>query len=121
MYSDHFKLADDLIEHLDSVLTGVQDPFIASRYAGFVAVSSVTVLEMALKAIFCDFAAAKDKVLGTFCERHFHRINGRIGLEIIIDDYLPRFGAKYQTRFKRALETVEMEQLKAVGASVKQS
>ena len=121
MYSDHFKLADDLIDHLDSVLTGVQDPFIASRYAGFVAICSVTVLEMALKAIFCDFAAAKHKVLGTFCERHFERINGRIGLDVIIGEYLPRFGAKYQTRFKRALDQLEMQQLKSAGSSVKQA
>jgi hypothetical protein len=121
MYSDHFKLADDLIDHLDSVLVGMHDPFIASRYAGFVAVCSVTVLEMALKAILCDFAEAKHKVLGTFCAKHFERINGRIGLDTIVGEYLPRFGTKYQSKFQRALEKLEIEQLRTTGGSVKQS
>src|SRR5688572_17928151 len=100
MYSDHYKLADDLIAHLDSVLVGINDPFISSRYTGFVAVCSVTVLELALKSILCDFAAAKHKVLGTFCAKHFERINGRISLDTIDGDYLQRFGVKYRTRFK---------------------
>jgi len=121
MYTDHFKLADEVIMHLDSVLVGVNDPFIASRYTGFVAVSSVTVLEMAVKTILCDFAAAKHKVLGVFCGKHFERINGRIGLDTIRNDYLPRFGTKYQLRFEKALESVEKQQLRSTGTSIKAS
>ena len=121
MYSDHFKLADELIDHLDSVLSNVSDPFIASRYTGFVAISSVTVLEMALKSIFCDFASAKHKVLGTFCAKYFERINGRIGLDMICGDYLPRFGSKYQARFKKALDKLEQSTLRDAGFSVKTS
>jgi hypothetical protein len=121
MYSDHFRLADDLIAHLDTVLAGINDPFIASRYTGFVAVASVTVLEMSLKSILCDFATAKHKVLGTFCGKHFERINGRIGLDAINHDYLPRFGVKYQARFSRALDHLERQHLRSDGSSVKSS
>ncbi len=120
-YTDHFKLTDDLIQHLDSILVGLSDPFIESRYTGFLAVSAVTVLELSMKTIFRDFASAKHKVLGTFCEKYFDRINGRIGLDLIKGDYLPRFGLKYQVRFKQRLDKLERQRLRASGSSVKAS
>lgn len=120
-YTDHFKLADDLIQHLDFTLVGLNDPFIESRYTGFLAVSSVTVLELSIKTIFQDFSDAKHKVLGVFCEKYFKRLNGRIGLDQITGDYLSRFGAKYQMRFKKRLEQIEREQLQLAGSSVKAS
>ena len=120
-YSVHFKLTDDLIQHLDPVLAGLNDPFIESRYTGFLAVSSVTVLELAMKTIFIRFATAKHKVLGHFCTQHFDRINGRIGIKVIEDDYLHRFGQKYQVRFKRQLDALEQRSLISVGVSIKTS
>jgi RiboL-PSP-HEPN len=120
-YTDHFKLTDDLIQHLDPILAGLNDPFIESRYTGFLAVSSVTVLELAMKTIFCDFAAAKHKTLGNFCNQYFERINGRIGLEPMRKDYLLKFGSKYQLRFARAIEKLEAQQLRLTGASIKAS
>lgn len=83
--------------------------------------SSVTVLELAMKTIFSDFADAKHKVLGNFCARYFDRINGRIGLKLIHDDYLVKFGSKYQVRFQRALEKLERQELRNSGASIKAS
>jgi hypothetical protein len=120
-YSDHFKLTDDLILHLDPVLAALSDPFIESRYTGFLAVSGVTVLELALKTIFCDFADAKHPVLGNFCSQYFERINGRIGLKPIKDDYLAKFGSKYQTRFENRIEKLEKQSLRAAGASIRSS
>ena len=120
-YSDHFKLTDDLIQHLDPILAGLNDPFIESRYTGFLAVSSVTVLELAMKAIFSEFASAKHKVLGTFTSQYFDRINGRIGLDVIKRDYLSKFGSKYRLRFERALDRLEREHLRAAGSSIKAS
>lgn len=120
-YSDHYKLTDDLIQHLDQTVAGLTDPFIESRYTGFLAVSSVTVLELAMKTIFCDFAAAKHKILGEFCSQHFDRINGRIGLKTIDQDYLVKFGPKYRLRFQRSVDKLERQHLRAVGASIKAS
>jgi hypothetical protein len=120
-YSDHFKLTDDLIQHLDPILAGLNDPFIESRYTGFLSVSSVTVLELAMKTIFMDFANVKHKILANFCTKHFDRINGRIGLKLIQEDYLARFGSKYQTRFAKALEKLERQELLASGSSIKAS
>ena len=53
-YQDHFKLADDMISHLDSVVGGITDSFVTSRYVGFVAVAAVTVYELAIKEIFYE-------------------------------------------------------------------
>lgn len=120
-YSDHFKLTDDLILHLDPILAAISDPFIESRYTGFLAVSGVTVLELALKNIFCDFADAKHPVLGNFCSQYFERINGRVGLKPIKDDYLAKFGSKYQKRFEDRVEKLERQHLRTAGTSIKAS
>ena len=118
-YHHHFKLADDLVLHLDSVFAGLRDPFLESRYTGFVAVSAVTVLELSLKTIFLEFAAAKHKVLDAFCRSFFERINGRISFENINKDYLPRFGDKYRDRFKKKLDRREELELRTAGTSMK--
>ena len=120
-YSDHFKLTDNLIQHLDPILAGLNNPFIESRYIGFLAVSSVTVLELAMKTIFLDFAEAKHKVLGNFTTAYFDRINGRIGLKQIQNEYVVKFGSKYQVRFHRAIEKLESRELKNTRASIKAS
>ena len=120
-YTDHFKLTDDLIQHLDPVLAGLNDPFIESRYTGFLAVSAVTVLELAMKTIFIEFSATKHKVFANFCTRYFDRINGRIDLKTIRENYLDRFGTKYQARFIRTLDRLEAKELKAAGSSIKAS
>jgi hypothetical protein len=95
-YKDHFKLADDMIAHLDTVILGIKDPFISSRYVGFVSVAAVTVYELALKEIFCDFGEKKHRVLGNFTRSYFDRINGRIKISTICEEYIPRFGEKYE-------------------------
>lgn len=121
MYSSYFKLNDDLIQHLDLVLGSVSDPFIESRYTGFLAISSVTVLELAMKAIFMDFAHAQHPVFGSFCEAHFEKINGRIRYDQITGEYLPRFGEKYLLKFKSAVDAIEMQVLQQKKRSTKQA
>jgi hypothetical protein len=103
-YADHFKLADDLIAHLNPIVTGVADPFLQSRYTGFVAVACVTVYELAIKEILCDFGQTKHKVLGHFARSHFDRLNGRIRYSELHGNHVIRFGEKYPIRFKKAVE-----------------
>ena len=121
LYSDYFKLNDDLIQHLDSVLNSLNDPFIESRYTGFLAVSSDTVLELGLKAIFMDFSKTQHPVFGTFCEAHFEKINGRIRYDQIIGEYLPRFGAHYLSTFKIEVDQLEAQVLAIQKTSVKEA
>ena len=120
-HSDHFKLTDDLISHLDPILAGLKDPFIESRYTGFLAVSSVTVLELSLKTIFIEFASTKHGVLGNFCSEYFDRINGRVSLDAITNDYLKKFGEKYRKRFLNRLNALEKQRLSKSGESVRSS
>jgi len=51
-----FHLAEDTIDHLDTVLQGEPDPFILSRYVGLVSVAAVTVYELMIKDIFVTFS-----------------------------------------------------------------
>jgi len=117
-YQVHFKLADDMISHLDSVVGGITDTFVTSRYVGFVAVAAVTVYELAIKEIFCEFAQKKHKVFGSFVDKYFDRINGRIKLKVIRENYIPRFGDKYLQRFERKIKKVEERSIRARKGSI---
>ncbi|MCB9422845.1 MAG: hypothetical protein H6667_23805 [Ardenticatenaceae bacterium] len=120
-YQDHFRLADDMIIHLNTIIASVSDPFITSRYVGFVAVTAVTVYELAIKDVFFDFGNKKHKVLGTFTRSYFDRINGRIKIQIIRDEYVRRFGDKYVTRFKKKIEETEELNIRLHGRSIQSS
>jgi hypothetical protein len=108
-YADHFKLADDLISHLTPAVAGIKDPFLASRYSGFVAVTAVTVYELAVKEILCTFGESKHIVLGNFTRSYFERINGRIKYITLHGEYVSAFGDKYVRRFKKIVQGRERE------------
>ncbi|NQT45875.1 MAG: hypothetical protein HQ593_00160 [Candidatus Omnitrophica bacterium] len=110
-FDDHFKLTDDVISHLDTLIGGIADPFITSRYIGFISVSAATVYELSIKDIFCEFGTKKHKVLGNFTQKYFDKINGRIKTSFI-KDYIAAFGEKYVKRYRRKIEQKENELLK---------
>ena len=118
-YQSRFQPADDLITHLNPIVGGMADPFIVTRYVGFVAVAAVTVYELAIKDIFIDFATGKHKILGTFTESFFDRLNGRIRIADIREKYIPKFGDKYLTRFERKLDAIEKSSLAQFGISIR--
>jgi hypothetical protein len=120
-YADHFKLVDDLISHLTPAVAGIKDPFLASRYTGFVAVTAVTVYELAVKEILCTFGESKHAVLGNFTRKYFDRINGRIRYQTLHGKYVSSFGDKYVRRFKKAVEIREKEVLVSKKKSIMQS
>lgn len=120
-YTDHFLHADDVISHLDSIVPAITDPLLIPKYVGFVSVAAVTVYELAIKDIFIEFARKKHKVLGHFTEAYFDRINGRIKLQIIKDDYIGKFGSKYQARFNRYIEKRSKEYFLANHREIKNS
>lgn len=103
-YISHFKHADDVVAHLNSVVPAITDPLLKVKYIGFVTVAAVTVYELAIKEIFVEFSKKKHKVLGNFTESYFNRTNGRIKTQIICDEYLPRFGDKYVGQFKKKVD-----------------
>lgn len=117
-YTDHFRLADDLVAHLNEVVGRVDDPFISSRYVGFVSIVAVTVYELAIKEIFFEFGEKQHKVLGNFTRSYFDRINGRIKTKHLRNEYIPRFGLKYVRRFRKNEKLVEKKYLREKGVSV---
>lgn len=112
-YQNNFQHADDIINHLNTVMPELNDPLLKAKYTGFVAIAAVTVFEMAIKEIFIEFGSKKHKVLGAFTESYFDRINGRIKLDVIKQDYIKKFGAKYLDRFKRNMRVVSKAYLQA--------
>lgn len=120
-YRRHFAIADDMINNLDTLVTKNNDPFMTSRYVGFVAVSAVTVYELALKDIFTAFAHKKHNVFGIYAGNHFERINGRIKHQQIQDDYIRKFGDRYFKRYRKKIENIERHCLKTHRKSVKSS
>ena len=117
-YTDHFKIADDLVAHLNSVVGAIADPFLASRYTGFVAIAAVTVYELAVKEILCGFGDKKHVVLGHFTRRYFDQINGRIRYNVLHERYVAAFGDKYVRRFKKEIDRVEKATLRAKKKSI---
>ena len=120
-YATHFAPADNIIDHLAVAAVGIGDPLVIGQYSGFAAVSGVTVYELAIKTVFEEFTSKKHKVFGCFCAAYFDRINGRINLRALKDDYLPRFGERYRTRFEKLLMNAEAHELKISGTSIKTS
>lgn len=110
-YLSHFKHADDVVTHLNGVVPAIADPLLKVKYIGFVTVAAVTVYELAIKDIFIEFAKKKHKVLGTFTESYFDRINGRIKTRVIQEEYLPRFGDKYVGQFRKKVDAAAAEHL----------
>lgn len=116
-YYDHFKITDDLILHINSFIKTVSDPFIVSRYIGFVSVASVTVYELAIKEIFIEFGYKKHRVLGNFSQAFFERINGRIKIKSIKEDYIKKYGDKYVIKFSHKAKKAEEYALRNMGVS----
>lgn len=119
-YTAHFVAADGIVAHLNTFVPGLA-PALRSQYAGFAAVSALTVYELAVKEIFIEFATKKHNVFGHFTSEHFDRINGRIGLKSLKDEHLPRFGDKYVKKFSKLLEAEEKIGLAAAQGSIKSS
>lgn len=105
-YTDHFALVDDVTAHFDGLLRAV-DPLFKSRYAGFYAVTSAAVLELALKDIVISFAQANGRMFGDYVAARYERINGRISIEDCEKEHLKPFGSRYRQGFKRRLRGVE--------------
>jgi hypothetical protein len=120
-YVDRFQLVDGLVSHLDAVIVPTLDPFLRTRYVGFVCVSAVTVMELAVRDILIEFATKKHRVFGAFCQDLYERLNGRIMLDDLRKNHIKRFGDRYVSRFVRLLDAEERRELSTSGRSVKAS
>ncbi|MFJ9452784.1 HEPN domain-containing protein [Herbaspirillum sp. NPDC101397] len=117
-YAVYFNSTDVTINHLAGVIAQCP-PLVAMQYTGFAAVSAVTVYELAIKELFTEFGRKKHKTFGHFVDKHFKRLNGRIGLKDLREESLARFGDKYLNRFVRLLDIEEKNFLANHRASIK--
>jgi hypothetical protein len=112
-YTNHFLNADHIIAHLNTIIPGIPDPILVSKYIGFVSVAAVAVYELSIKEIFISFANKKNKVFGQYTQSHFSRINGHIKIKELLDDYTTKFGEKYRKRFDKILKSCAKKYLLA--------
>jgi hypothetical protein len=119
-YTDRFIDTDNLLGHLNTVVTSVTDSTVLSSYAGFLSVSAITVYELAIKDIFNEFAIKKNKSFGNFVEKHFGKINGRILLDDLRGQHIKPFGDKYLRQFDNKLITKEANILISSRVSMKE-
>jgi hypothetical protein len=103
------------------MMASIADPFIQSRYLGFVVISAVTVYELAIKDILYDFADKKHAVLGKFVRSKFDRLNGRIKIDSLQNEHIVSFGAKYANKFKVSIDKMEQTSLASGTGSIKSS
>ena len=101
-YSDFYNSTDELIKHLQPLISSF-DESIKTKYAGFLAVTAVTVYELAIKDVFIAFASKKNYVFGNYVEHNFQRINGRIKIADL-NSYTKQFGEKYLDKFKLIID-----------------
>ena len=106
-YQDRFIATDNLIAHLTPIVSGITDSATKSIYAGFLSVSAITVYELAIKDIFSDFSSKKNIVFGSFVEKYFAGLNGRIKLEDLKGQHIKPFGIKYLEKFEKKLKIRE--------------
>jgi hypothetical protein len=98
-YQSHFTHADQIIVHLGGLRGPELDPLLEIKYVGFVVVACVTVFEMAIKDILGSFAEKKHKVFGSYVRNRCERMNGKIQIDALKQDYISQFGDKYKARF----------------------
>jgi RiboL-PSP-HEPN len=103
-YVSQFAHADAVMAHLAGFVPALPDPQLQQKYIGFASVAAVTVYELAIKDIFVEFASKKHAVLEEFVKRYFRRINGKVGPDTIVGEYIPHFGDKYTARYKKSLK-----------------
>lgn len=120
-YLNRFVSTDDLVNHLQPVVTAIPDESLKSKYAGFLAVNAVTVYELVIKDIFKEFSSKKNPVFGVFIEKYFGQINGRIILKDLKSQHIKSFGDKYLEKFEKKLTLREKNILISFGKDVRSS
>ena len=118
-YTRHYRLVDDVTDHFDDVTQNI-NAFIGSRYVGFFAVASVSVIELAYRQIIVDFANNAHPTFGAFFSEHYKKTNARVRFEDIKKD-LKRLGGTYHSRFSKLLERVQQYEIRHNSFSVKDS
>lgn len=115
----NFQQSDRILAQLDQVVANEQDDYIKSQYTGFVAVCAVTAFETNVREKLIEFCTKKHKVFGHYSESIFDKMNARVKLDHLRDDYLARFGTRYLNKFKKKLKAEDEASIAGQQGSVK--
>ena len=63
-FESRFESADGFLNHTDVIMEGIDDPLIQQKYLGFIAISAVTVYELAIKDIIFRFSDSEAQSFG---------------------------------------------------------
>lgn len=119
--SPTFLQSDLALAHLDTYVSTVGDPFIVSRYTGYVAVTAVTAFEINIREKTFDFCRKKHNVFGNFAEAYFAKTNAKVKTQQLQEEFLRKFGLRYLNRYKSKLNDLEKSHLRDHGRSLKGS
>lgn len=117
-FNKRYLTGDGILEHLNSIVSGLHDDELKSRYTGFAIVASVTVYETAVKDILLYFAKGRDHVFNEYLNNQFARLNTRIAL-VELKNYLKSFGFHYKATFDADIEALEESYMIEKSISVK--
>lgn len=92
-----------VIDILKPVHDSTSDLWLKSRLAGLVTVEAVSSFELAIKQLLIEFCKSRDNVFGSFAERRFQKLNGRIKISDIKGEYLTPLGGSYAAKFEMKL------------------
>jgi hypothetical protein len=102
-----FQNVDILIHDLDKfVRTGANTEVQKFRYnlAGLLVVTMVASFENSVKHVIINYAHSRNKDFGSFSERHFGKINGKVRIDDL-KKYCLLFGEDRKDNFVRILES----------------
>lgn len=122
-YEDHLRwveqLTADVLHHAPQ--PGTQADHFRADLAALLCTSYVAAFECSIKAIFTSFATSKHRILGTVAGYHFKRINSKIQIDRIANEYARQFGDHYRSRFKELVQQEEARILISDKTSMKET
>lgn len=120
MYTNFFLDSDAVISHCQTIVLSL-DNQMQQKYAGFVCVYAVSMYELAIKEIFVRFCKNKHSLFGNFFESKFEKINSRITIRNIKEDFLKHIGANYVQKFEDIIDFEEKQTMQRDRASMKEA
>ena len=119
-FRPHLQKVEELAAN---VVRNAPDPGIATDsfradLAGFLAVAYAAAFEESVKEIFISFARLQHEILHKMVQKKFDRINGKIKIDVIKNEYLLPFGEQFKDSFSSELQREETEVLRTQGQSI---
>jgi RiboL-PSP-HEPN len=119
-FRPHLQKVEELATNLvrNAPVAGLSTDSFRADLAGFLAIAYAAAFEESVKEIFIAFAKSQHTILHRMVEKKFDRINGKIKIDTIKNDYLLPLGEQFKDVFSSELKRVEDEVLRSHGQSV---